>query len=79
MGAKPSREQVILVHGTFATASEVEGKSWWQRGSSFHQFLSRTLPFAECQSGAKLFTWTGLNSERERRKAGHRLAEKILE
>jgi hypothetical protein len=79
MGAKPSREQVILVHGSFATASEVEGKSWWQRGSSFHQFLSRTLPFAECQPGAKLFTWTGLNSERERRRAGHRLAEKILE
>jgi pimeloyl-ACP methyl ester carboxylesterase len=67
-------EQVVLVHGTFASAAEDHGKAWWQIGSPAHQELEKRLPpGVELASDGDLFRWSGDNTERARSKAARQL------
>lgn len=67
-------EQVILVHGTFASSAEDHGKAWWQIGSPAHQELGKRLPpGVELASQGDLFRWSGDNTERARSKAARNL------
>ena len=61
------KQVVILVHGTFATADEMEGNKWWQRGSPFWISLSRHLDLhARLIEAGEMYRWSGDNSERAR-------------
>ncbi|MDR5809079.1 hypothetical protein [Caballeronia sp. LZ019] len=71
---------VLLIHGTFAFKEAIEGTTWWQRNSDFHTAFGKMLgSLHEVQPVTRVFTWSGLNSERERRKAARRLADIIIE
>ncbi|MFN6128289.1 MAG: esterase/lipase family protein [Planctomycetota bacterium] len=61
---------VILVHGTFAGASQDRGNKWWQAGSTTARQLQARLPgHVEVASDAMVFHWSGENSERARSRA----------
>lgn len=67
-------EEVILVHGTFASSQDDEGKGWWQIGSPAHNDLqSRLPPNVSLASEGNLFRWSGENTERARSKAASQL------
>lgn len=60
-------EQVILVHGTGATAPKPEGDAWWQdAGGLWAQLSAMGL-------SPSAFIWSGSNDEKARRKAGNDL------
>ena len=44
IAASPETQEVILVHGTFASSSEDAGSAWWQVGSAAYQALQAKLP-----------------------------------
>lgn len=67
-------EQVILVHGTFASSEDDCGEAWWQIGSEAYEELDRRLPpGVELASKGHLFRWSGDNTERARSKAASQL------
>jgi hypothetical protein len=65
-------ELVILIHGTGAGSPNDDGDRWWQRGSAFWRSLDEICaPDAACgPTDGRLFHWSGVNSEAERRNAG---------
>jgi len=73
------KQQVIFVHGTFATSDDDEGDKWWQRGSQFWKAVSEKLcaEATPCGEG-RLFRWSGENSERARRAAAIDLYSTVL-
>jgi tetratricopeptide (TPR) repeat protein len=73
-------ELLLLIHGTGAAAPEDRGPAWWQRGSRFVESLSDHLPpHFRCAPDNYVFHWSGANSETERREAGARLAQWVLQ
>ena len=69
-------EQVILVHGTFATDSDDRGTAWWQVGSEAYQNLQEKLPPDVTLAGeGQVFRWSGDNNERARSKAAQELLD----
>lgn len=67
--------RILTVHGTFA-GGPTEGSAWWQKTSPFHKHLGELV---EAEDGPIEFEpvhWSGLNSERARRKAGQALARR---
>jgi len=74
-----AKQQVIFVHGTFATSDDDVGDKWWQRGSQFWKAISVNLcdQVALGEEG-RLFRWTGENSERARRTAAFDLFWRVL-
>lgn len=71
-------EQVVCVHGTFASSDEDRGKAWWQVGSDAYRELQEKLPadVALAKEG-QLFRWSGDNNERARSKAASELLDYI--
>lgn len=69
---------VLLIHGTGAGDPSDEGDSWWQRGSSFCQFIAHDMSSEGCTVQEHVFHWSGANSERDREEAGSDLLEKLL-
>jgi hypothetical protein len=63
---------LITVHGTFASGPE-NGDAWWQRGSEFDQRLRCLVATPKSRYEHIPFVWSGLNSERDRRKAAEAL------
>jgi hypothetical protein len=73
------RHELLLIHGTFAYATEDSGPAWWQRESQFHSWLSKVEGQRyDCQPQAQIFRWNGKNLESERRHAAQRLSRQIL-
>lgn len=69
-------QDVILVHGTFATSREDVGRAWWQVGSQPYKALQQKLPpRVKLNAEGRLFRWSGENNERARSKAAARLLE----
>jgi hypothetical protein len=67
-------EQVILVHGTFASSADDCGEGWWQVGSEAYVKLEQRLPHGvELAPEGKVFRWSGDNTERARSKAASQL------
>ena len=65
-----SKQQVIFVHGTFASSELDEGLGWWQRGSEFWRTVSTKLcAEVELPLERRLFRWSGENLERARYEA----------
>lgn len=86
MAASSDEELVLLIHGTFAGAEDESGKKdddadeehWWREGGDVWKRLDQMLP--DCVSPASReeeFRWSGDNSERDRREAGHDLYQRI--
>jgi len=63
---------LITVHGTFASGPE-NGDAWWQRGSEFDARLRGFVATPKNRFEHVPFVWSGLNSERDRRKAAEAL------
>jgi hypothetical protein len=73
-------DQILLIHGTFASSDEDDGQAWWQRGSRFWTWFNQSLQRrATCapQTGT-VFRWSGRNSEQERIRAGQDLFKNWL-
>ncbi|MCR9291496.1 MAG: alpha/beta hydrolase [bacterium] len=71
-------EQVILVHGTFASSDSDSGQAWWQIGSQPYRELQRRLPRGvQLAAEGRVFHWSGHNHERARSKAARRLLDFI--
>lgn len=67
-----TRDQLVLVHGTYAARDRDEGDSWWQIGSQAAADLKARLPVqARMARPGEVFHWSGENSERARIKAAH--------
>ena len=72
-------EQVILVHGTFASSADDRGHGWWQVGSApYNAIQERLPPNVALASEGSVFRWSGDNTERARSKAAGKLL-KFLE
>lgn len=76
---------ILAVHGTFAhggsdTEPDVPTEpQWWQPDSSFAHDLREALDADDGKPDVEQFTWSGANSELDRRKAGKDLLARILE
>jgi pimeloyl-ACP methyl ester carboxylesterase len=70
---EPSKERVILVHGTGASSNSDDGTTWWQRRSPLWQRLESRGFVVEA------FIWSGANDEIERRSAGAVLQRRLQE
>lgn len=71
-------EQVVLVHGTFASSAEDCGAGWWQVGSEAYEELKARLPSnVALMSEGNVFRWSGENTERARRKAAVKLLRHV--
>ena len=69
-------DQVVLIHGTGASADEDHGGAWWQTGSEAQRIFSEGLSRVAMMAGP--FRWSGANSERARQAAGKELLERLL-
>ncbi|SRR6266516_2081962 len=70
----PTKETVIVVHGTFSNPGAEGVASWWERGGKFCDQLDRTFEAygstARCWAHrAECFSWSGENSWAARAKA----------
>ncbi len=73
-----AKEQVVLVHGTYASSEHDHGEAWWQVGSQAYQELQKRLPAqAELVGRGQVFRWSGENSERARSKAAAQLLDHL--
>lgn len=64
----------IMVHGTYAGATDDNGERWWQSGSPFAHKIQSLLPsFIRIADDQEVFHWSGANSERGRSKAAAKL------
>jgi hypothetical protein len=73
------KEIVLLIHGTNSGSPSDTGTIWWQRGSALTTSLQEALgDTVECQPDRHVFHWSGINSEKERRAAGHELAKWLM-
>lgn len=71
-------EEVIFVHGTFASSSEDCGEAWWQVGSETYDHFRASLPEdVHLPARGRQFRWSGNNDERARNKAAVELLEYI--
>lgn len=77
---------IIAVHGTFAHDSDNApgtpagvGPQWWEAGSEFENDMRAYIEPADGTLNVTHLIWSGLNSETERREAGARLDEKLVE
>jgi hypothetical protein len=69
-------EEIILVHGTFASDKSPAGNRWWQETSYFWDWLNgRFHGRVRC---AEPLQWKGRNKESDRRKAGRKLYRRLL-
>jgi pimeloyl-ACP methyl ester carboxylesterase len=66
---------LILVHGTGGATADKLNPHWWQSDSQIAKDLAAACADAPAQLSP--FTWTGNNSERDRREAGRQLLEKL--
>jgi hypothetical protein len=77
-GSKP--QLVILIHGTGAGDADPVNPKWWQPESDYAKDLRTRLgpgfDVGESSESAP-FKWSGANSERDRRKAGAYLKERL--
>jgi hypothetical protein len=72
--ADTETEQVILVHGTFASSADDCGNGWWQVGSKAYNGLKARLPAnVSLAREGSIFRWSGDNTERARSKAAAQL------
>lgn len=78
---------IIAVHGTFAhagsdtaphTPATPEDAQWWQQGSVFARDLVELLDSGAGKPDVTHFTWSGANSELDRRQAGKDLLDLLL-
>ncbi len=73
-----AKDQLVLVHGTYAGRDSDEGDSWWQVGSQAAEELSQRLPEGtRMAEPGEVFHWSGENSERARIKAAHELVNHL--
>lgn len=79
-----SQELVLLVHGTFANdsgKSHPEKPRWWESGGDVWTRINEHLPehfhVAEDQR-TEVFSWSGENSERDRRASGRALFQHLM-
>src|SRR5262245_23964794 len=85
MPATPTRETIIVVHGTFAGNPSGPDPAWYAPGGSFCAALDVELAnrgsiarcWAHVQPGDEYFRWDGANEWLSRLKAGIRLREEI--
>ena len=78
---------ILTVHGTFAhlqvPGSSAESESstayWWRADSPFITELKGLVRGADGDVNVEAFEWSGENSVRERRAAGHALYRKLLQ
>ena len=80
---------LVTVHGTFAHMNEglqpdgrvLEDHLWWHKDSTFERTMLASLGARPDGQPVKItpFIWNGLNSERDRRAAGAKLLERLLE
>ncbi|MBM4090388.1 MAG: alpha/beta hydrolase [Planctomycetes bacterium] len=74
MSETPTKDVLIMVHGTGTSPESGEGDRWWQHGSSASTELKGRLPDdLFCSGPHEVFRWSGENSERARIMAGRRL------
>lgn len=72
--ADTETEQVILVHGTFASSADDCGNGWWQVGSNAYNGLKARLSSdVSLAREGSIFRWSGDNTERARSKAAAQL------
>lgn len=68
---------IVTIHGTFATGQE-EGRAWWQKGGYLQQAITDALRATPGVNASAIqwlpFVWSGVNSEKDRRDAGKKLA-----
>ncbi len=77
-GSSGNRDQLVLVHGTYAGRDQDDGDSWWQVGSETAHELEQRLPSdARMAESGEVFHWSGENSERARIKAAHELVDHL--
>ncbi|MDX2289278.1 MAG: hypothetical protein NW217_10720 [Hyphomicrobiaceae bacterium] len=79
---------IITVHGTYAHIANPPGVElagaaltapWWQPGSEFDRELRSLLESPDGRIDTIAFTWSGANSETERRNAGAALLQRMRE
>ena len=74
-----TQELVILVHGTFAnnsSKSRSDHLHWWQSGGDVWKKIDQQLPeqfHVASDKKKEVFSWSGDNSERDRRAGGREL------
>jgi hypothetical protein len=74
-----TQELVILVHGTFAnnpSKSRGDHLRWWQEGGDVWSKIDQQLPkqfHVASDAKTEVFSWSGDNSERDRRAGGREL------
>lgn len=74
-----TQELVILVHGTFAnnpSKSHEDHLKWWQPGGDVWEKIDQQLPeqfHVASDRKKEVFSWSGDNSERDRRAGGREL------
>ena len=66
-----TKERVILVHGTGATAPSSEGSAWWQNAGELWTWAD------DAGYDVEAFIWSGANDEAARRIAGQSLARRM--
>jgi hypothetical protein len=78
-----TQELVILVHGTFAnnpSKSHDDHLKWWQAGGAVWEKIDERLSerfHVAADSRTEVFSWSGDNSERDRRAGGTKLFEHL--
>lgn len=79
-----SQELVLLVHGTFANQadkSKGDNPRWWEAGGDVWTKVNEQLPDEFHVAGdrrAEVFSWSGENSERDRRASGRALFQHLM-
>ena len=79
-----TQELVILVHGTFAnnpSKTRSDHLRWWQGGGDVWEKIDQQLPeqfHVASDTNTEIFSWSGDNSERDRRAGGRERARACL-
>ena len=75
-----SQEMVLLIHGTFANKPAKSGGDdsprWWEAGGDVWEKINQQLPeqfHIAADRRTEVFSWSGDNSERDRRASGRAL------
>lgn len=70
---------IVTVHGTFAEDSSIRGNKWWQKESPFCENLMNYLDTTTHRVDWVPFSWSGKNSQSERRRAARKLARALTD
>ncbi len=79
-----SQEMVLLIHGTFANNTAKSGNDnarWWEAKGDVWQKMDQQLPdqfHIAADPWREVFSWSGDNSERDRRASGRALFQHLL-